>query len=171
MHPRRVLALCIVGGLAAVAPPSAGLGRGDVAPYLRLVSLRGDSVVVTDPAAPRPAVILFWASWCTNCRREIPQVNSILAAAVARGVPVHAVALRSDLEVVQRFVSEHAPGLPVLLDAEGETTEEAFSVDVVPTLVLVGASGRVERHGRIEPRRLAKQLDALVPPSSDGGHP
>lgn len=163
LHMRRVLAFCIGLGLGIAARPAAGLGRGDLAPYLRLPDLEGDSVVVTDPAAPRAAAILFWGSWCTNCRREIPQVRAILADAVARGVPLYAVALRSQPEEVQRFVDERVPELPVLLDAAGEATEKAFSVAVVPMLVLVNAAGRVQRHGRIEPRRLAKQLDTLAP--------
>ena len=129
--------------------PAGALSKGDLAPSLRLPNLDGDTVQVTNSNEPMAAALLFWATWCTTCRNEIPAPRSVILAAQKRGIPVYAIAVESKVSDVRKFLEEKAPGLPVLVDSDGKATEKPFSLDFVPTLVMVDANGKVTRTSRL----------------------
>ena len=86
------------------ATPALALRAGQKAPALTLCGLAGDTVRVADPASPRPAALLFWATWCSTCRREIPRLAGVIREARERGVPFYAIALESRAADVRRFL-------------------------------------------------------------------
>lgn len=83
-------------------------------------------------------VLYVWATWCPVCKTIEGSVD-----AVAQDVPLITVAMSSgDSGAVQAFLQQRNHRWPTLVDADGRLSR-ALGVDAVPTLIFVGADGRV----------------------------
>lgn len=107
------------------APPLEGTGLGGE--RLSLEALRG-----------RPALVHFWATWCSVCRAEEGTI-----AGLAREVPMVTVASSSgEADAVRRYLAERKIELPVIVDPEG-TIAARFGVRAFPTSIVVDPRGEI----------------------------
>ena len=130
--------------LWAFAAPCAGSPAlsplpGDPAAPLVLKDIQGAS---HDLARYRGQVILvnFWATWCEQCRQEMPSMQRLRDRLGKRFV-VLAVNVDEPDARVREFIRQTRLDLPVLMDP-GKTVPRAWGVRVLPTSVLVGPDGR-----------------------------
>lgn len=151
-----VLALTVGGFALFRAAPEAELLRP--APPFSLPTLR-DPSVRTGPAdlGGRPAVINFWASWCTPCRDEAPEL-----ARASEGSPDVAflgVNIMDGREEATRYEDEFGIGFPSVRDAAGRIPR-LYRVTGAPETFFLDAEGRIVGHfiGAFPPGR----LEALV---------
>ncbi len=90
-----------------------------------------------------PAVLWFWAPWCTICRVEAPEVAEV-AGEYAGRVAVIGVAGRGDVPSMQEFVADTGTGsFPHLVDEEGRLWNR-FGVVSQPAFVFVDRTGATE---------------------------
>ena len=70
--PTRLAALMLLAchAVSAAAEPR-------VAPDWTLQTPDGDPVTLSDVAAERPVVLLFWATWCPYCKALMPHLQSV----------------------------------------------------------------------------------------------
>ncbi|SNS00875.1 TlpA family protein disulfide reductase [Blastococcus mobilis] len=93
--------------------------------------------------AGRPAVLWFWAPWCTVCRAEAPDVAEV-AAEYAGWVEVIGVAGLGDRTSMQDFVADTGTGCLVhLVDEDGELWSR-FGIVSQPAFVFVDRSGGIQ---------------------------
>ena len=86
MHFRPAIAL-LLACLTLVPTAVSALDTGDTAPELDATTLGG---TVFTLAAQKGKVVVFnlWATWCTPCRDEMPQLDAFYRKFAARGVVV-----------------------------------------------------------------------------------
>jgi cytochrome c biogenesis protein CcmG/thiol:disulfide interchange protein DsbE len=83
-----------------------------------------------------PVVLNFWASWCGNCRGEIPELKQVAAGSKAK---VIGIALdETGAETVKPFVESQGINYQVLL-GDQETFQQFNGVAIPYTLVLDGS--------------------------------
>lgn len=102
------------------------------------LDLQGRKVSV--PAAGKPTVVNFWASWCEPCRAEMPLLQQ-MADFYSDRLVLQAVNYKERAITVQRHVKTSAWQVPVLLDPFGEGAG-AWNVKIFPTTVGFDAQGR-----------------------------
>jgi thiol-disulfide isomerase/thioredoxin len=100
----------------------------------RIVSVRKQS--------GRLLFLTFWASWCPDCRREMPSVVRLYAEYKDKGLTVVGVNLMESPNLVRAFQKEFHLNFPLLLDRAGETSRR-FSLHSIPTTYLVDQNGMV----------------------------
>ena len=105
-------------------------GRALDARALSLADLRGHVVVLN-----------FWATWCLDCRSEMPVLERLHRRFVSQGLVVVGVNVREEREVVRRYAAELALGFPLVLDSNG-AINTTFGVIGLPTTFVVGRDGR-----------------------------
>ena len=134
--------------------------RAEMAPNVTYTLLNGRS---TDLAALRGKVVLvnFWATNCTACVQEMPQIAALHEKFKARGYDTLAVAMRYDPPAhVIRFAETHHLPFGVVIDNTGAVARGFGSVELTPTSVLINKRGEIVERFVGEPDFVA--LHALV---------
>jgi cytochrome c biogenesis protein CcmG, thiol:disulfide interchange protein DsbE len=144
------LAALLVLGLASSRSPS--IGR--LAPALPREGLAGPRA----QAAGRPALVVFWASWCEPCAREAPALERLSLTPLARG-RVIGVNWSDTLSGARSFIRRYAWTFANLRDAEG-TVGNGYRLPGLPTSFVLDASGhiRAELRGPQDERSLSRAL-------------
>jgi peroxiredoxin len=114
---------------------------GDTVPALALRTLGGDSVRV---GAGGPVTLVnVWATWCTACREEMADLESLHRDFASQGLRVLAVSVdQGDGARVRRFASRERLTMPIAHDPTG-LVQELYQVMAVPETYLVGGDGRL----------------------------
>ena len=90
-----------------------------------------------------PVVLDFWATWCPPCRAEVPVLEAASHGWHAAGIVLVGVNTDTpDQGDPRAFAARHGVSYPIVHDASGRAAR-AFGVDILPTLVVVSAEGRV----------------------------
>lgn len=145
------------------ALPLVSVGRP--MPAFSLEDLEGDRY---DSAALRgqPAVINFWASWCTECRKEHPLLMNAHDRWGNR-VAFLGIVYQDDPGNIREFLTEMgetpATTYPNLLDPDARTAID-FGVYGVPETFFIDRTGRVTfKHvGRVSASLLERELRRIA---------
>jgi thiol-disulfide isomerase/thioredoxin len=138
------LALVVTIAAAAVFGLASHPLSGRPAPALPRESLVGPPVTLASllaGARGRPALVVFWASWCGPCAQEAPALERFSRSAVGRGriVGVDWSDARSGAEA---FIRRYAWSFPNVRDAEG-TVGNAYRLTGLPTTFVLDTHDRI----------------------------
>jgi len=114
---------------AGTMPPSFA-GHTFDARHISITDLRGKVLVVN-----------FWASWCIECRPEMPALDRLHRELAARGLAVVGINAREERATVRRYAKDLDLTFPLVLDQDGKINA-AYGVVGLPTTFLVGRDGR-----------------------------
>ena len=121
------------------------LQSGTHAPDFTLNDLAGNSVSLSDFRG-KTVVLVFWASWCPDCRAEVPQLKAMHAAADPAKVVFVSVSFDRDFETLRQFAAENGlPGVQLFEPAGKKESAigAAFGVKWIPSLFLINPEGKV----------------------------
>ena len=121
------------------------LKPGVQAPDFTLNDINGNPVKLSSFRG-RQVVLVFWASWCPDCRAEVPQLKALQAQANPEKVAFVSVSFDRTLEALQTYVNEnYLPGVQ-LFDPAGKKESKVaadFGVKWIPSLYLLDKDGKV----------------------------
>ena len=129
---------------------------------LRLSDLRG-----------KPVLVNFWASWCTECRQEMPDIVRAYDANAAKGLVVVGVDLQENAAAVQHFAREFGMTYPLVIDRNGgvaDTWRIGGPVEGIPSSYFIDANGIVQArsYGPMTPQTIADNLAKILPSGGAG---
>lgn len=127
------------------APRSGGIEIGNRLPRFEAVTLAGGRW--SGDLGGNVTLVNIWATWCTPCRYEIPDLIELKSAWGPKGFEVLGVSVDNPgtAPQIQQFVRDFEINYTVVHDP-GMTTLDAFDTTVVPTTVLVDRDGNVRWH-------------------------
>jgi len=138
---------------------------GSPAPDFTLKTLAGDTVRLSDYRG-RPVFLNFWASWCTPCRGEMPEIITAYNAHRDARLTVLAINLTDQerMKDVRKFTDEFQMPFPVLLDQKGKA-RKSYALRGVPTSVFIDAQGvvRFVNPGPIANETIQRGLAEILP--------
>ena len=107
-------------GTAAVGSPAPDFSSWTFqGKQVRLSSLKG-----------RPVVLSFWATWCTACQSEFPELQRIESERRGGGLVILAVDYKeTDTGAMQRFLDRLGVGFQGVVDPQG-VIASAYRVDI-----------------------------------------
>lgn len=156
-----VLALVIVAlvGYVWFAPPVR-----EPAPNVRLDMLNGGQAELGEYRG-EPVMLVFWATTCSTCVAEMPEVVELHHDLADDGLNIVGVAMAYDpRKQVEALVERRQLPYDIVLD-DGGTIATAFNeVRVTPTTVLIDPDGGVvwQRIGPIDFDGLRRQLEPML---------
>ncbi|HWO42549.1 MAG TPA: TlpA disulfide reductase family protein, partial [Candidatus Eisenbacteria bacterium] len=94
-------------------------------------------------ASRRGKVVLvnFWATWCQECRPEMPMFEHLHREFAAQGLSVIGVNTREGTAAIRAYANELRLTFPLVLDQKGNIYA-AYGVVGLPTTFLIGRDGR-----------------------------
>ncbi|MGI9257982.1 MAG: TlpA family protein disulfide reductase, partial [Gammaproteobacteria bacterium] len=117
-----------------------GVEQGEVAPEWSSADFSGALVQFPDETAGKPAVVLFWATWCPYCKAFMPYLKQIQADYTQAGVTVVAInAKERGQGDPEAYVD--SLGFPMVAIPAGDLIAEAYAVEFIPGLFVVDSEG------------------------------
>jgi len=86
-------------------------------------------------------VLNFWATWCQECRTEMPMFQRLHREFASQGLSVIGINAREETPAIQKYAKELGLNFPLVLDAKGEINA-AYGVIGLPATFLIGRDGR-----------------------------
>ena len=126
----------------AVLACTSSLSANDPLPMV-LVDTEGHEVDYPSLIEGRPALLVFWATWCGPCRAEIPRIAEAHRRFGGDGLAVLAIdpGIRDNLTNFKLYAEHFGLSYPVYFDT-ARAARERFHLIGTPTVVLLDADGR-----------------------------
>lgn len=109
-----------------------------------LPALSGHEGVSAIPVRGQRTVLVFFASWCGPCRRELPEVEKFAASAPS-DVAIVAVAANDSPDAAAQFLDSLGVTIPAVSDEDGSVTSSVYGFGTLPETVFINSDGTV-RH-------------------------
>jgi len=148
--PERVLP---ESGAGAAIP---GASTGPAADFT-LPDLDGQPVALNRFLGKKPVLLVFWATWCPECKAAIPEINAMVTGPLAGKLQVLGLNFRESREKVSAAVKTRDILYPVLLDGKGQAAR-AYGVVGIPTYVLIDLRGNVAYREHVLPGDISRYL-------------
>jgi thiol-disulfide isomerase/thioredoxin len=149
---------------ALVAPPAGRAAEGSL-------TLAGPAAIRAELDRHRGKVVVLnlWATWCTPCLREIPDLMQLERELAGGGLALVALGMDDPAEfaAVEAFRRKHFAEFRSLLrdtpdmDAAVSVVDPAWN-ELLPTTYLIGRDGKVAK--RIQGKRTLEQFRSEVEP-------
>jgi cytochrome c biogenesis protein CcmG, thiol:disulfide interchange protein DsbE len=131
----------VVAGVIVVELLSGSASKGRVAPALPRTALAGKPVTLGDLHG-HPAAINFFASWCTPCKKEAPNLKA-LSTSLPQGTRLVGVAWNDGMSSARDFVKRYGWRFPTLYDSNGPSGDR-YGIQGLPTTFIVDSDGRID---------------------------
>lgn len=122
------------------------VGRAPAAPAVDYPLLDGSALRSSDLRG-KVVLVNFWATSCTTCVGEMPQMVDTFRQFAGKGFDLVAVSMSYDQpDYVKTFVAKGPAGalpFPVAFDAGGRIAKAFGSVSLTPTSFLIDRDGRI----------------------------
>ncbi len=135
---------------------------GADAPQLEVEEWLGDDLGQIGDLKGKTVLLVFWATWCPHCRKEMPKMEELWNSHKDEDFVMIAVTKNSKgqtTEKVREYASSTGLTLPIAIDTG--MTSRNYSVSGIPAAALVDKSGKVvfrNHPGQLNDAFLAKYL-------------
>jgi peroxiredoxin len=112
-------------------------------PEFQLSELSGKITRHTDITG-KVAVINFWATSCTTCVKEMPQMIEVYKEFEPQGLDFLAIAMSYDPPMyVVNFAKTRELPFRVAMDSEGKAAKAFGKIELTPTTIVIDRRGRI----------------------------
>jgi peroxiredoxin len=131
-----VLGALALGGYFLVQQPK-------LAPAVTFISLSGQKIS-SDSLRGKVVMVNFWATSCTTCVREMPEMVDTYNKFKGQGLEFVAVAMKYDRpDYVINFTETRKLPFIVALDSNGEIAKAYNEVQLTPTTYVIDKNGKI----------------------------
>ncbi|MBO4340326.1 MAG: TlpA family protein disulfide reductase [Bacteroidales bacterium] len=94
----------------------------------------------------KKVVLVFWATWCPDCRAEVPELKAMMAETDPEKVVFVSVSFDRNFDTLCKFVEDNSLGGVQLFDPAGKKDSKVssdFHIKWIPSLYLIDEKGKV----------------------------
>ena len=122
------------------------LKKGTLAPDFKMKTLEGKTFKFAKQTKGRYVVLDFWASWCPDCRRDVPNVQRIYQKFAPLGVEFIGISMDTDREkwaaAVERYGIRYTQ-VSELVKFHDTQIANLYGVKWIPSMYLIDPDGKV----------------------------
>ncbi len=166
MRKKRIVYLSIfLLGLSFWAG-SLGAAERQSVPAFHLTSLEGKTFTEKEMIG-KATLVVFWASWCGTCQKELPKIHQLQKELSDRPFQVIAIGFSDTQQNIEGYVKKHPDtfSFPVFYD-QGDQVAGRFGAMATPTLFLFDQEGKLvvpyRGGGLLEHPEFYKTLEKLL---------
>ena len=157
--------LAIIAFFLVMATPATGLSVeiGDESPSFVLKTIDNRAFRTEEMKGKKPLFLVFWATWCSNCKKEIPELKEIYSSFEPKGMEFLAinVGVNDSLARVKRYTKKYKITYPVAFEG-GNRVTKLFGVQGTPTIIIVDRRGIVRYRSVSVPHDLDEHFQELI---------
>jgi peroxiredoxin len=137
LHILLILALLVLLPVSVLA-----LNQGDKLLPFTGRDMDGKTVDLSTVIGKKPVMLIFWASWCPNCKSEVPKVNDLVKKYQEKGMEFIGINVGyNDSEgKARRFMDKTGMAYPVIFDSKGKIPR-MYGIQGVPTILVANKNG------------------------------
>jgi peroxiredoxin len=132
-----VAAVLVLGTSSAIS----AVALSSLAPDFTLHTLTGPNMRLQEQRG-RVVMVNFWATWCSPCRQEMPQLNKLYERYRASGLVLLGVNVDEDPRHASDVATRLGLKFPVLLDTD-KAVSRVYDLGSMPSTVLIDRDGQV----------------------------
>lgn len=129
-------------------PAGAAPKINDTAPAFSLPDRGNTSVSLNDfikrTGQSKGVVLGFFASWCIQCRHELPVLNSLVDELNRNGIAVVIIGVKEDYQQIEALLAELNVDKPVVLSDPRGKVAQLYQIRFLPVTYFVGSDGKVK---------------------------
>jgi len=103
----------------------------------------------------QPVAFVFWASWCPECRKQLPQVNEVAKKYKGR-VQFYSINTNDSQSGASSYVKREGIEFPTLVDTSGAVAD-SYGILGVPTMIFIDQDGIIKSTD-LDPRQIDTYL-------------
>lgn len=158
-----ILLLAFIAGVLAffLLAPSDGLRA---APEAKMTTIDGKEID-TSQLAGKPYMVVFWATDCPGCVKEIPHLNQLYTDMKDQGFKVIAIAMPHDeLPLIETMREQKAMSYDIVFDKDGTLAKAYGGIMVTPTNILVSPAGKIalQKMGEFDPEVMHSTVTEML---------
>ena len=158
-----LLALVLLSmGTALEAAPHVGTQVGDTAPDFSIQTLDKQTFNLKEWREKKAIYLIFWATWCPNCKREIPKLTQLSQSLNDK---IHFLAINAGINdsigKVKRYQKKYPMNYPIAFD-EGSKVTKLFKIMGTPTQIIIDINGTIRYRGPDVAEDIKDHLDILL---------
>jgi peroxiredoxin len=129
-----------------------GLKIGFLPPPIQTTALDGKPISLRNYRG-KPVLLVFWASWCPSCKRELPHIKEAYETYHNQGFEVLGVSLDRRQEELDAFLKQKQVPWRQIYDGQSWKSPlvALYGVRSIPFSLLIGADGKI---AAVNPQRL-----------------
>jgi peroxiredoxin len=158
-----VLTIMVFFLLMAGPASAVSVKVGDESPPFLLKTIDNRAFRSEEMKGKKPLFLVFWATWCSACKEEIPKLNEIFSSFEPKGMEFLAinVGVNDSLARVKRYIKKYKITYPVAFEG-GNRVTKLFGVQGTPTIIIVDRQGIVRYRSPSVPDDLDEHFQELI---------
>lgn len=137
------------------------------APSFPMEDSQGNTVQLSDFLGDKPVFLNFWASTCSPCKQEMPDIQALYEQ---YGEQIHFVlvnvgsAMKDTREKAESYLTEQGFTFPVYYDVDYQAIT-AYGINSFPFSIFIDAQGNLVTYGQgmLSAQLLQKGLNLIAP--------
>lgn len=140
-------------------------------PAFTVATIDGETISSKEALGKRPIYLVFWATWCPSCLREVPNLKAInekygddivfVAINVDRTHFWYNLTTSESKKPVQAYLKKQGIDYSVALD-DDKVLSDAFNVRGTPTQVLINKQGYLYKYFHTTPSDINSIIEKLI---------
>ncbi len=128
-----------------------------LAPDFKLADAYNKEYSLSSYKEKQPVILLFWATWCPFCRKELSGLKDRYPQLVKQGFELFAVDVGESESKVDKFAKANSLNFKILLDKDTRVAE-SYDVLGIPTYILIDKAGHIISVDHSFPEEQYKEL-------------
>jgi len=153
-----LMVLCLTVSCMAKDKNTGGSGYAK-APDFNLSDLSGKSVKLKSYKGKKVVLLVFGATWCPYCVKEVPELNELHEKMDKKKFEILAVDIQESYEHVSKFVKAKGIKYRMLMDTDASAAT-AYGVRGIPMSFLIDKKGYIKNAGNRLPS--AEEIKKLL---------
>jgi len=135
---------------------------GDIAADFSIARMDGSTFKLSDYKGKKAVNLIFWATWCPNCKEEIPALNT-LHKTHSDDIEMLAinVTVNDSIKRVHHYQKRHNVSYPLAFDENRQVTKR-YSVMGTPTQFIIDINGVIRYRAAETPEDIGEHINALM---------